>query len=572
MKGVLLLLLLLSKFTCCAQYNFLLNKTYAERHYSLDSLFYQNTDWRYIDSGIAVAQINEIRAIAEKNNDLELKLETVLMRTSYTRRKSMYPGPDWFTDSFKYVLQKANKHKIKQLQIRANFLLSGEYMAKDMFAEAFEHQVRMYEVLKRTPAAEFPAKRTFISYIGKLYYSYEDYKSAVTYLHLALAQPKTHKDVEELDILNTLGLAKRNAKEYDSAVYYFNKVIEGAKEEDNEDWMSIGMGNKGIAFYLMGRYDEAKPLMLQDIKASLERNDKRNTISPAIKVGHIYRIEGKTDSAHYYAKTARGLINSAWHPYQHLEPLYKLMSKLAAANGDHKAAHQYLDSALIAKDSLNKRQQVLHLINARHKVIESEYNAELKRLKTEKDLSILQRNGIIGGVIVLMIITAILIYYRNRQLKADKNLSEIKLATARQRLEDFTKTIHNKNQLLETTEAELKRLQNELHAQNGDEDLPADILYQLQRSTILTDEEWNEFRDLFEQVHPGFLYKLKKRFSALTPSEVRYISLSKLQLSNKEIANILGVSPSTVRNYRYRLLKKLNIEDSDEFNTILNSI
>src|SRR5690606_15006346 len=85
---------------------------------------------------------------------------------------------------------------------------------------------------------------------------------------------------------------------------------------------------------------------------------------------------------------------------------------------------------------------------------------------------------------------------------------------------------------------------------------------QLQQSTILTDEDWVQFRTLFEQVHAGFLQRLKEKYPDFTPAEMRFVSLAKLHLSTKEIAAALGVSSQSVRTNWYRIRKKLHLPDS----------
>jgi DNA-binding CsgD family transcriptional regulator len=58
----------------------------------------------------------------------------------------------------------------------------------------------------------------------------------------------------------------------------------------------------------------------------------------------------------------------------------------------------------------------------------------------------------------------------------------------------------------------------------------------------------------------------------LTPAETRYILLSKLNLSTREMASMLGVSIENIRNLRFRVKKKMNIEDGGEMEEKLKEI
>ena len=92
------------------------------------------------------------------------------------------------------------------------------------------------------------------------------------------------------------------------------------------------------------------------------------------------------------------------------------------------------------------------------------------------------------------------------------------------------------------------------------------------KSTILTDDEWEYFRQLFEKVHAGYLQRLKEKFPGLTPAETRFMALSKLNLSSKEMAGTLGVGTDAIRQYRSRLRKKLNLTEEDNLQELINAV
>jgi DNA-binding NarL/FixJ family response regulator len=79
---------------------------------------------------------------------------------------------------------------------------------------------------------------------------------------------------------------------------------------------------------------------------------------------------------------------------------------------------------------------------------------------------------------------------------------------------------------------------------------------------LLTDRDWLEFRDKFEQQFPGFITRLKATFPGITNIEVRLFIFIKLGLENTEIANISGISPESVYRNRSRLRQKLNIDQA----------
>ena len=152
--------------------------------------------------------------------------------------------------------------------------------------------------------------------------------------------------------------------------------------------------------------------------------------------------------------------------------------------------------------------------------------------------------------------------FLERQQLAQQQLSnqEEELLRASEQLQLFTRSISEKNQLIE-------ELQERLGSQ-----APSEALLQLQQSILLTDEQWDNFRLLFEQVHHGFLGRLREKLPQLTPAEVRFLVLAKLQFSNKEMASMLGVSSQNIRTIWYRLRKKNNLPDDYPLSELIERI
>ncbi len=71
--------------------------------------------------------------------------------------------------------------------------------------------------------------------------------------------------------------------------------------------------------------------------------------------------------------------------------------------------------------------------------------------------------------------------------------------------------------------------------------------------------QWDSFRIQFEKVYPAFLQVLKDKHTKLTPNDIRHCAYMRMQLSTKEIAQLLGINPTSVQISRVRLKKKLQL-------------
>ncbi|MFK8101099.1 MAG: helix-turn-helix transcriptional regulator [Saprospiraceae bacterium] len=69
------------------------------------------------------------------------------------------------------------------------------------------------------------------------------------------------------------------------------------------------------------------------------------------------------------------------------------------------------------------------------------------------------------------------------------------------------------------------------------------------------------FQVYFEKIHTKFFYKLSGAFPKLTKNELRHCAYLKINMSTKEVSELLRISPKSVSMAHYRIRKKLQLED-----------
>ncbi|MBK7489819.1 MAG: hypothetical protein IPI74_08470 [Bacteroidales bacterium] len=72
-------------------------------------------------------------------------------------------------------------------------------------------------------------------------------------------------------------------------------------------------------------------------------------------------------------------------------------------------------------------------------------------------------------------------------------------------------------------------------------------------------EEWQNVMKNLKLSQEGFFRKLKARYPALTPNDLRLCSYLRMNFTTKEIANLSNISTRSVEIARYRLRSKLNL-------------
>jgi DNA-binding CsgD family transcriptional regulator len=147
-----------------------------------------------------------------------------------------------------------------------------------------------------------------------------------------------------------------------------------------------------------------------------------------------------------------------------------------------------------------------------------------------------------------------IIKLKNDQLREDFRNKSNELAAS-------TMSIIKKNELLSRVKDQLLAADSGAHAR--------EIVAIINRN-LNQDDDWELFQEAFNNADREFLGKLKIAHPNLTPNDIRLCSYLRLNLSSKEIAQLLHISPRSVEIKRYRLRKKMDLNhDENLVNYIL---
>lgn len=84
----------------------------------------------------------------------------------------------------------------------------------------------------------------------------------------------------------------------------------------------------------------------------------------------------------------------------------------------------------------------------------------------------------------------------------------------------------------------------------------ANLRHQLDSSV-----EWKDFTTYFEQANAAFIQSLKRNHPTLTANEIRYLSLVYINLSPKEIALLLNITPESCKKKKQQVARKMGLTD-----------
>ncbi|MEL6945199.1 MAG: LuxR C-terminal-related transcriptional regulator, partial [Bacteroidota bacterium] len=145
-------------------------------------------------------------------------------------------------------------------------------------------------------------------------------------------------------------------------------------------------------------------------------------------------------------------------------------------------------------------------------------------------------------------------------LKAEKETDKLKdtIQQKEQELTSYTLNFVQKNELISDLKTAIQGLKSELSREQRPK---LNAIAKKIDTAFRMDEDWEDFRKHFESVHPSLMNKLSQNYPNLTKNEFKLIALIRLNLSIKEMSSILGISPDSVKTARYRLRKKLRLEN-----------
>ncbi len=83
-------------------------------------------------------------------------------------------------------------------------------------------------------------------------------------------------------------------------------------------------------------------------------------------------------------------------------------------------------------------------------------------------------------------------------------------------------------------------------------------------------KSWEDFKLYFEKNNPQFLKEITATFPTLTVRDLKYCCYLKMNMSNENIMQLLGINLESVRTHKYRLKKKLMLPKQKDLKSFIH--
>ncbi len=494
------------------------------------------------------------------------------------------------------------------------------------FDVAFEKLNHVIEEAKE----EGDIKTEIIGYInlGNLYIYYNSDEEGLGYLFQAQDLAEKNNLEEQLtSVYNNIAIVYSTNGKFDLAEEYFGRALEINKKQNARKKTAINLINLGNVKEEINEYSEANNYFQQALEIFEENADTVNISVVLNNIGNIYYGENKYEAANNLYRQALDLIEAQpvhiYLPYFNLNygrtlfhfekydsaviylhkaldsfmvvknteniiECYDWLAKTYENSFDEENASLYYNYCIAWKDTLlaEKRSQWVSETEMRYEFGKKEKEIEWLEHKARQEKLIWG-----GSILALLIISTLLIYsfkikntnlaQKNIILQKEQELAQLEIVKnkleqekLRQELdmknrELAAKALHlvNKNEMLNSMTSMLDKIDTQGEAKN------ADLVRNVKRTitqNINLDEQWEDFKVHFEEVHSNFFKKLITDYPVLSKTDLRLCAYLLINLDAKEIAQISNISPDSVRKRKQRLREKLNLSKDQDIRILLH--
>lgn len=501
--------------------------------------------------------------------------------------------------------QKALKiAEITKNEYKTGFVLAkiGEFhRLQKNYDHAFEYFDKALNMAKKyaLPKLEFEA----LSLKSTAYVDLKQYQSLESCAKKVLAiADQTEDSTLFARAYNDLAIAYTCLKRYEDAIHYYKKALQLKLKVKDDRSLVILYHNIGDVYRTMKNPDKAIVYFKKSLTYTEKRGDALASGVMLRNIGEMYHQKQDYKNAGNFLKQSHQQLSKVGSLFE-ISRNHKLLATNYAALQDFKQAYYYHTLYKKIYDSIFNNEKSERIAR-----LEQNFNDEKKQkaialLKKESKLQQQKagfqkklRNAALAGLL-LMIIILVLLYYHyklrhkllrqksevlaqenarhkaegqrmeveqklkqeeNKRLKLDLEYKNRELATS-------TLLVHNKNEVLTNIKSELNVFQGQVSPKWGNH---LNKIQKIIKENSNLEEDWEQLKIHFNQVHPNFFHTLQYRFCNLSQNDLRLCAYIRINLTNKEIGRILNVEFRSVQVAKYRLKKKIGLtkeEDLSEF-------
>ncbi len=399
--------------------------------------------------------------------------------------------------------------------------------------------------------------------LGYFFGTLGDYATGIKYLKLGAQQAGVPSRLKAA-ILDNLGLLTlKSGGDTAQAMKHFVFARDLALSvRDSLRYAKI-LGNQAKVFEGRKDYRRALALLEQDLAISRALGNNKNSVYALMARIRLYISMGDNKGIPHMLDEAEDLLTGSDDKKTILElEGYKL--RLALQDGDARKELQ-------ARRRIDRLQDSLRFLDGDPVLSQLKFMADKQKYAYKLSLAQAlvkkkQAEKRVWVMLSLFVLALFFFIYQAFRYRSKKRLREYEyqllhlkytkakldkeLVSSKSQVEEYMVYLKRNNEQINLLSSMLEEI-GESSAKDRDE------LKSLLHSHLITEEKWQQFKLLLTREFPHLLQDIQGKFPDITESNLRVIVLMKLGLNNREVANVLGVTPDAIKKSMQRLKKKL---------------
>lgn len=550
------------------------NSTYFERPYkwAVHFALLACTLFVHLPGSLANTEVDSIKEILITHEGIDTQRVNLLNEMAYLLWHAAT------AESHKYASEAhelAARLQYKKGMAEANLSLGQAHWKKGEFNEGIEKF--MLSLQQQRELGDSAAITMTRFHIATAYSSEGIVDVAMRHFRDLLAYYERHPSPEMTgDICQVMGETHIYDKKYEHALVRLEMALKIGTELDNEARQMAAQKSMGRAYIQLGQTEKALPLLNKTLDYYSTQGSEEDMITSRMYLGQAYLVQGNTDQAAPHLQSALNLAENGADELL-LELILLELKALEEARGNYKAALEYYERQVTVFNRRNNEKVISKTHELKHDFDKEQAQHEIATLSEEGKMHFTFIIGL-SILIVLISISVVMITISHRKARRkDQELhesqqalmsAEIENAKYKERelqselelknkeLTSYTMNFIQKGTLLK----ELKDKMDEIQ-QHASPEVQSEIvtLKTIVKRNTNIDKDWEDFKMYFENVHPAFIQALKRKIPNISSADIKLCTLLKLNLNSKEIADMMGISPDSVKTARYRLRNKMNL-------------
>jgi len=447
--------------------------------------------------------------------------------------------------------------------------LGNEQWRMGNYQEALKYFTQAYNKLKRTGNEQQTA--TLLNNLGLVHWRLDNNTAAME------CYTEAAQLAEKLDMQRLLGLTCTNRslilkeqRNFTEAFKYNNKAIAIFKKLKEPRDLAIAYNNQGQIYRFNKQPEQALVYYNLSLRECQKINYAEGMATAYQNLSTIYTTKANPKKAYLNAHKSLALSLKLDSKVR-ISEAYRELSRIHDRFSRPDSALYYFKKYYDREKELMDASQSEMLSRYQAKLGVEVKNLRIQNLQNERQIANNRLWFIAAAILIAMLITAFFLYryfsrmrFKKRQLEAELKNSLKIIAVKEQELKTYIIDLSKKNNIIGNLQVDT--------AVTIIKDTKDDEVAHLLGQKILTDEDWRTFKIRFSAIYPHFFVRINESHIIITEAEIRILVLMRLNLKSKDMANILGISPQSVRVCKMRLKKKLLTQDYETVEDFLQHI